>query len=1221
MNNTAKAASIAMALVFIGCVLIAVPFEAYAEPGAWDGTTVDTSWYEPGQTEYTIDSAADLAGLAQIVNETGSGTRSTFGNATIKITADINLGGNEWTPIGNGTTSSNYFYGDLIGSKEDGSNVVITGLKVTSTGEAKAGLTGTMEGNIENITIQNPSITAKSGQAGAFAGYRVNATSSQFTNLKVIGGSISSDSSAGGIAGGSYNSGPISNCSVDGTTIKSEDGDAGGIVGRHSALENGTGTISDCVVSDCTLSSGSAWDGTASVGGIVGQTITLTENETTIDSAEITNCTVESTKLTGHEDIAVGGIIGRAAAGASVSDCSFIADPDSETDLSGRYLGGIIGYATSSFTVSGSNVVDATFNATYGANYASGLVGRVGTATGCTVSDSYVESMRVTADTASIRYTVCDGVTVENVTHIDADPDYDGWKDDGTYSAIITEYDTDGKVLYYYSSFEDYLAEHSGAEEAELFDGASFDNDMTVNLRLSLAGSATVPYDVTLTFGSNDYLPTSGTLTVEGVVIVPDALSSSGLRFSGSGSLQIAGITYDTSLNTSGISLGWYYNGTSPYSIGTVEELRGLATLVNDQHISFEGDTVNLTASLDLGNGDWEPIGYYINKYGYVNDAVFEGTFDGNGHTVSNLNVNRLDQTGVGLFGAIGSGKIKDLTLDNATVAGKHFVGGIVGWYGSSAAGSTNNSIENCHVTGVIDISGHYMVGGLVGRSAAGLSNCSVITEEGSKVVATFTDEADCEGDNVGGLAGYMEDPAGSGKISECDVSGLTISGTVKIGGMVGAIAGSGSITGCDVKDVSLSSTATEDYITDAKTKGTNGMGGLLGVSYATGNNEITITNSSVTSVDLAPVQDMDASYITGCARGETVLPDVTETKVASDCTGANEAKLPEGVTQVTVYTVTFIVNGVETEVVVEENTAVPDSELPVIPNGYEAEWTVGGMTWNPQTPVTSDIEVTVTMTLEEGAVVIPVEFVIGFFTDGETSTFDTGSESAVVITWSTDEPTVATVNNGVITFVGPGDATITASLEDGTVVGDIGVRVIKSPDLEGITFETVTNADLDDELIPELEESIPWDITDVKGAIIGIKSDHSTFTLPYDIFSPFEWTVTSENYSRYEFLSIHIMDDGNFELVEVTPSESGLTLTVDSFSPFIFVYREAAVDPGDQPFIPFPDDDDEYVPPVVPMQPSDSGEGDTTTIVACAAAAVVAALMAVFLIIERRRS
>lgn len=48
-------------------------------------------------------------------------------------------------------------------------------------------------------------------------------------------------------------------------------------------------------------------------------------------------------------------------------------------------------------------------------------------------------------------------------------------------------------------------------------------------------------------------------------------------------------------------------------------------------------------------------------------------------------------------------------------------------------------------------------------------------------------------------------------------------------------------------------------------------------------------------------------------------------------------------------------------------------------------------------------------------------------------------------------------------------------------------------------------------------------------------------------------------------------------------------------------------------------DDDDEYIPPIAPVQPADSDNDDTTTIVACAAAAVVAALMAVYLIIDRR--
>ena len=54
-------------------------------------------------------------------------------------------------------------------------------------------------------------------------------------------------------------------------------------------------------------------------------------------------------------------------------------------------------------------------------------------------------------------------------------------------------------------------------------------------------------------------------------------------------------------------------------------------------------------------------------------------------------------------------------------------------------------------------------------------------------------------------------------------------------------------------------------------------------------------------------------------------------------------------------------------------------------------------------------------------------------------------------------------------------------------------------------------------------------------------------------------------------------------------------------------------------PFIPGWDDDDEYIPPIVPVQPEDSGD-DSVTVVACAAAAVVAALMAAFLILDRKR-
>ena len=94
----------------------------------------------------------------------------------------------------------------------------------------------------------------------------------------------------------------------------------------------------------------------------------------------------------------------------------------------------------------------------------------------------------------------------------------------------------------------------------------------------------------------------------------------------------------------------------------------------------------------------------------------------------------------------------------------------------------------------------------------------------------------------------------------------------------------------------------------------------------------------------------------------------------------------------------------------------------------------------------------------------------------------------------------------------------------------------------------------------------------------------------------------------------------GTLDAADVWFSSDGtVTFVTEHSTEYDFI---TTVEATGQAFPPWGwDDDDEYVPPVVPVQPSDSGEGDTTKIVACAAAAVVAALMAVFLIIERRRS
>ena len=79
-----------------------LPVTALARGEAWDGTTVDTSWYSDSATEFTISDSADLAGLAKLVNEGNN-----FSGKTINLGDDIDLGSKEWTPIGKSGKSFN----------------------------------------------------------------------------------------------------------------------------------------------------------------------------------------------------------------------------------------------------------------------------------------------------------------------------------------------------------------------------------------------------------------------------------------------------------------------------------------------------------------------------------------------------------------------------------------------------------------------------------------------------------------------------------------------------------------------------------------------------------------------------------------------------------------------------------------------------------------------------------------------------------------------------------------------------------------------------------------------------------------------------------------------------------------------------------------------------------------------------------------------------------
>lgn len=120
-----------------------------------------------------------------------------------------------------------------------------------------------------------------------------------------------------------------------------------------------------------------------------------------------------------------------------------------------------------------------------------------------------------------------------------------------------------------------------------------------------------------------------------------------------------------------------------PWQIASVDQLAYLAATVNDGSKSgYMGAYFVLTADLDMTGVDWTPIGNMNDMENRT--TLFLGSFDGQGHTVSNLTY-KNDQfiVGAGLFG-ISVGEIKNVNIENAAVhctnAGAMVIGSLVGY-------------------------------------------------------------------------------------------------------------------------------------------------------------------------------------------------------------------------------------------------------------------------------------------------------------------------------------------------------------------------------------------------------------------------------------------------------------------------------------------------------------------------------------------------------------
>ena len=225
--------------------------------------------------------------------------------------------------------------------------------------------------------------------------------------------------------------------------------------------------------------------------------------------------------------------------------------------------------------------------------------------------------------------------------------------------------------------------------------------------------------------------------------------------------------------------VGMMVNATVVTTVSSVQQFQDLATSVNAGD-NYTGKTVKLTANLDLQGVSWTPIG--------TTTHPFVGTFDGQGHTITNLTVNVAGSTTgnvAGLFGQLGSadvrGTVKDVhiisgTVQFSSVSSSCSIGSIVGFNNGTIIGCSNAA----------EVRGNFnnaSVGGIAGEntSAGVIQNCYNI---GNVTTGNYSNNY------LGGITGQN-----SHHIQNCFVK-ATISAVGNYGPIIGKH-NTGSITGC----------------------------------------------------------------------------------------------------------------------------------------------------------------------------------------------------------------------------------------------------------------------------------------------------------------------------------------------------------------------------------------------------------------------------------------
>lgn len=684
----------------------------------------------------------------------------------LKLMADIDMTGYDFTPIGNGT---HYFAGHF-----DGNGHTVKGLDVYA-GEGYAAMFGVVdkEGSLSNLTLDDIYVQSKYVYAAALA----SRCEGPVTNCHVKNSTIllaNGTQGAGGMTGTSYG---ISNSTVTNTTVQAADGYGGGLTAQAF------GPIVNCHVTNTT------------VAGVMynANTIPPFGGITATSTNAITDCSFAGTITIPNEyyPVCMGGLVGiiqglsnGTGITRSVASGNFLATPGNYSSY--NRVGGLAG-------ICAANITDS---------YSSGWVRARNSLTSGTI-------------TGLVQYLSNDNGTVQPVFNRVYSS---AWLDCGTVNynhqpsscmELFGSSDAANPPTIFHSYFN-----------SDITDLGSTEHRMTTAQLTAASGPAGFSTSDAWTMQANTYprlkaminLPVSdisgsavlyvspATRTVLQRNLQLNAIDDTEFGFLVNGKFTTKGhyasIEGGTLKLNSDLQFGndtlavrngalmqqyvalmapipWQGDGTaaSPWLITNKADMLALGKMTSESRVSFPGTYYKMTADINM---EYDETFNGISSTNTTGRTQFHGTFDGDGHTISKLKIGRLVWTVKPEDDPKGIGTV-NTTLSRATYIG--LIGDL----------AKDGVVKNVNIAADCKYEAFASVGSIVGYNYGLIENCRNYAD-----VFGFSSW-------IGGITGYIAGicaESSESRFEECyNKADINLEKVLYLGGIVGRMSGSKNAT------------------------------------------------------------------------------------------------------------------------------------------------------------------------------------------------------------------------------------------------------------------------------------------------------------------------------------------------------------------------------------------------------------------------------------------